>query len=247
MSAKIYVLTDGKNTKIGITSRTIEKRLLAYQTHNASAQLVRYFNFSDKETALRIESAVKAFFRPFRAGTGQEWFSTSAAEIVEFISKLDHHLSQQIIDSPISISFHHAPVSDAAYDALNSIRKLLQTMEELRKPNAKTGLELENLRNIVYSEFARTFKLGISRADLENNQSAIIAKIEQPTADIKSAHKLNPKLQSSLVRDQPRPPKLDHQRNFYEIAPLSSGGCAAIFSAMVSMPYIDYYSDGRRV
>ncbi len=61
MSGYIYILTDGVNPRIGVTT-AIEKRMAFYKKHNATAQLVKSYPCAIDE-AKRVETAIKHIFK----------------------------------------------------------------------------------------------------------------------------------------------------------------------------------------
>lgn len=73
MASHIYIIQDGCNSKIGITT-DLEKRIASYKTHNPNFRLVRAFE-TDTTEARRIERAIVAAFKDKAAGEGKEWFT----------------------------------------------------------------------------------------------------------------------------------------------------------------------------
>lgn len=73
MPSHIYIIQDGRNSKIGITS-DLKKRIDSYKTHNPNFLLFRAFE-TDPPTAKRIESAIVVAFKNKAVGDGKEWFA----------------------------------------------------------------------------------------------------------------------------------------------------------------------------
>lgn len=67
MSGHIYILTDGINTKIGITI-SLDKRMSSYNTHNPNFYTYKVYD-CDIEEAKKVEAVIKTYFKDRIKGT----------------------------------------------------------------------------------------------------------------------------------------------------------------------------------
>lgn len=82
----LYILTDGTQTKIGITA-DMNKRMQTYHTHNPRFHLYAKRQ-CDEDTAKNVEMAVRTFFRNRRSSVSREWFDVPAAHVAAITDSL---------------------------------------------------------------------------------------------------------------------------------------------------------------
>jgi len=117
MTSHIYILTDGVNTKIGITTDLV-KRMASYNTHNATIQLVKKYPCAEDE-AKRVETAIKNIFKNQLTGKSKEWFSVGADVVDRFVS----NLLEKPLTSNVLPSLHGAKLTDEAWELKEEISK----------------------------------------------------------------------------------------------------------------------------
>ena len=115
MTSHIYILTDGINTKIGITT-DLAKRMASYQTHNPNFQIHKTYSCSAEE-AKRIETTIKAAFKDRLTGKSKEWFSVGSGLIDRYVSVL----IQPIVEENLSPSLHGVRLTNEAYELKEQI------------------------------------------------------------------------------------------------------------------------------
>lgn len=222
MSAHIYILTDGINTKIGITTN-LENRLSAYNTHNPNFSTYRTFD-CDKEQAQKIESVVKLYFKDKLTGPSKEWFAASAAEISNIVSAFLYGSA----DNGLSPAMHEVKLTEKAEDILLA---LIDTSRS--EARATSGAEIQ-LRNEMAEQFAHSFKLGIPEHKLPHD----VVQHDDLGIDIYTCDKSSPAVQEAARDNYVRIPYDDHIVNFYHLAKLATSSYVAFCSSRVSMPYI---------
>ncbi|XVJ95881.1 GIY-YIG nuclease family protein (plasmid) [Burkholderia vietnamiensis] len=80
----LYILTDGSNTKIGIT-KDIDQRIQTYNTHNPNYKPYCIYE-CDLAEAKRIEAAIKGYYKDRLSAVSKEWFRVSAEEVNNVVS-----------------------------------------------------------------------------------------------------------------------------------------------------------------
>ncbi len=150
----IYILTDGVNTKIGITT-DFDKRMSSYNTHNANVQVFKHYP-CDIGEAKRIETIIKGACKDLIVGQGKEWFSLSPEAIDRYVSAM----LEKPLANPILPSMHGVRLTSEAYELKDTINKLLndKNIEERKKAEAKKD-ELAEL-------FGTSFGLGFAEHKL---------------------------------------------------------------------------------
>jgi hypothetical protein len=220
MSGHIYVLTDGTNTKIGITT-DFDKRMSSYRTHNPNFQCVKSYP-CDISQAKRVESAIKHSFKDKLSGPSKEWFSVSADVIVQFVSAL----LEKPVSSSIRPSMHGVKLTDRAHDVQQKILKLVNE----GKKSLASKEEFAEL-------FATAFDLGIPAHKLPDN----VLKREAMGVDM--AHSAHPaksrRVTQNIAGTQVTMPNDDHVWPFYHLLKLATGHYIAICTARASMPYLE--------
>ena len=256
----IYVMNDEGKTKIGI-STSLEKRMLAYKTHNAKA--VKVFDRLLTETAARkLENEVLKEFAEFQINPPRgEWLRVPCERVILFIkSKLN------IQETLSRKSGHHMPLSKSMASLQKQIRDLMDVkhpfQEELSKLqgaiwgfnrstlSASQTTRLETLEEKIREHrekqkkleiqaidlFAKTFDIGIPKNRLP--EACII--LGEGNLGINWRHA---KLKSEIVQKFFKSsdlefPYQDHYTNFYVVTHLSSGHPVALPYARVSMEYL---------
>lgn len=215
----LYIIADGGNTKIGISSN-LERRLPAYKTHNPNyGEPYKTYPCSEAD-ARRVESAIKAIFKDKLTGGGKERFAVDAEEINRYVCTLLDKTTGT--DCPPAL--HGVRVTDEATELLNEIDKAADT----RDP------KLFSLKQRFAEVFAKAFSLGIPQHRLPEDL------LFRETFYVDLNHAAGP--ESSLVREAvtrtPSEPYSDHVWGFYHLLKLSSGDSIAVCTAKVSMPYL---------
>jgi hypothetical protein len=218
MTSHIYILTDGINTKIGITT-DLAKRMASYQTHNPNFQIYKTYSCSAEE-AKRIETTIKAAFKDRLTGKSKEWFSVGSGLIDRYVSVL----IQPIVEENLSPSLHGVRLTNEAY--------------ELKEQILDNRLSSENryARKEKLSElFGRLFGLGLPEHKLPEG---ILFK-EKLTVDFSSVDKESDTVNKFVWDNNIRFPCDDHYYNFYHLVRLGSGHFIAVCTAQISMPYLE--------
>lgn len=222
MSSHIYILTDGVNTKIGITI-DLAKRMASYHTHNANIQLIKKYPCTDDE-AKRVEAAIKTIFKDHQTGKGKEWFSVSHETIERYVSNLlDKPQSNAVLPS-----LHGVRKTQEAFDLQEKITKAVTTRGK--------GEAAIKLKEEFAEYFGTKFSLGIPEHRLPENI------LFRNNLCIDTNHSLK-RMDSTLVRESVannfvQMPCDDHVYRYFHLAPLSSGYFIALCTARVSMPYM---------
>lgn len=222
MSSHIYILTDGVNTKIGITT-DIVKRMSSYHTHNATIQLIKKYLCADEE-AKRVETAIKSIFKEHQTGKGKEWFSVSPETVDRYVSNLlDKPLTTNVIPS-----LHGVRLTQEAEELKEKITKAVTTRGE-----SEAGTESKEK---LAEYFGNKFSLGIPEHHLPEN---ILFK-NNLCIDINHSLKRDESqlIRESIANNFVQMPCDDHVYRFFHLAPLSSGYYIALCTARVSMPYL---------
>lgn len=225
MSWHIYILTDGINTKIGITSN-LDNRLSAYKTHNPNFFTYRVFD-CDKDQAKKIESVIKLYFKDKLTGPSKEWFSVSAEEINGIVSALIYNYSAA--DNNLAPGMHEVKLTEKAEDHLQA---LIEARTNSRRSIPEQSIQL---RNEMAEIFAQSFKLGIPKHRLPQD----IVQRDNFGIDIYTCDKKSPAVQRAARNKLVSIPNDDHIVNFYHLAKLSTSSYVAFCSSRVTMPYIE--------
>lgn len=222
----IYILTDGSNTKIGITT-SFDTRMASYKTHNATAQLFKQYQCPIDE-AKRIESTIKSVFKANITGQGKEWFAVPAETIDRYVATL----LEKPTKTTVTPGMHGVRLTATANELLARLDKQLssQVKEERYKAPATKELMAEH--------FATAFGLGIPQHKLPDEHLVVFK--EWPGVDIQ--HSASPDDSEKVwkgVRDNRITfPYDDHVWSFYHLLRLDTGHFIALCTSRVSMPYI---------
>ncbi len=226
MSGYIYILTDGVNTKIGVTT-DIEKRMASYKTHNATAQLVKSYPCEIDE-AKRVETAIKHIFKgKLLEGKGKEWFSVSTDEVDKFVSAL----LDKVTDLTLSPSAHGAKLTYKAHSLLTEIANLLAHKEKSER------LKAYGKKDEMAELFATAFSLGLPEHKLPDTV------LLREAMGVDMAHCQHPsksqKVKDSIAHNRGAMPYDDHIWRFFRLVKLATGHYIALSTAKVSMPYLE--------
>ena len=108
MTSHIYIITDGRNTKIGITT-DLDKRVASYKTHNPNFRLFRTFE-ADPKDAKRIEKVIIGAFKDDAVGEGKEWFAVGPETVERYVSVLMFKSAE----AEVLPSMHDIPLTSKA-------------------------------------------------------------------------------------------------------------------------------------
>lgn len=218
--AHIYIIADGLNTKIGITT-DFEKRMASYVTHNPTARLFKSYSCT-LEDAKRIELTIKTAFKDKLSSSSKEWFALSPNTIDRFVSALLYtHIEDEVFPS-----MHGVQLSNEAYELLSKLSVEIEKNQKQR---------MTPIKEEIAELFAAKFNLGIPEHKLPDE---VVFK-DNITVDF---NHYNPK--STIAKDGIKTnlnqmPFDDHCYRFFHLNRLSSGHYGAFCSAKVSMPYLD--------
>jgi len=234
MNERLYILTDGSNTKIGITT-DFNKRMASYDTHNPNIQLFKSYNCTIEE-AKRIETIIKQVFKDNLSNKkSKEWFSVGPETVDRYVSTL----LEKPITTAILPSMHGVKLTQKAFEIKEEILSLVghETIEQRRKAYSKQE-ELAEL-------FATSFGLGIPEHKLPDDYIVIKDNLNVDTLQISScpSQKAIKAVRSNLVSL----PFDDHISRFFHLVRLATGHFVAVCTAKVSMPYLPKISKSETV
>lgn len=225
MTAHIYIIKDGANTKIGI-STNLARRLPAYKTHNPNHEVYKTYPCSHDE-AKRIELFIKQAFKEKLIGQGKEWFSVPAEDIDKYVFQL------LAASSPISDALPSLHGVSMTEEASSLLEKILEAVQ-------KGSVNILPLKEQFAELFAKSFKLGIPKHKLPDD---LLAR-EYLFVDLNYCDK-NSHLVHKAVTSAPSLPHSDHCWYFFHLLKLSSGASIAVCTAEVSMPYMAALGSGE--
>lgn len=266
MDAHIYILTDGNNTKIGITT-DLDKRIAGYTTHNPNFKIYKTIEADSKE-AKRIETVIKQVFKD-ELVAGKEWFAVHPEVMDRYVSIL----LQKPAAMDMLPSMHGVPLTAEAHSLKEEILKDLGK----RNPSAADIRRLRELKASLYSHYADDEPIlpKPETAEIQkeiDKTSARLRQIDEARRSKKERlaelfadkfklgiprHKIPDDViaksalvidwghcnrDSEIVREAVksnyvRLPYEDHTTGFYHLARLGSGHYVAVETASVSMPY----------
>ncbi|HUO44775.1 MAG TPA: GIY-YIG nuclease family protein [Burkholderiales bacterium] len=240
MAFCLYIVADGKNSKVGITQRPFSERLSEYHTHNPNVQQIAVFESLSEEDARRIESAIKVYFKSDRVGKGKEWFGVDPTKMRALASSLVSGSIEKQSTSPILPLMHSIHVSNEAWELLEEIGKYIE-----RDKTEKEGQKLLEKKRQAKAKYeillSDTFKLGMPKETLDRHT---VSLKDPPCVDIANCDPINRNIICESIRKNfLKFPDEDHVRAFYRLAPLGSSSHAAFCTAIASMPYIDHLTD----
>lgn len=223
MSGHIYILTDGINTKIGITI-SLDKRLSAYNTHNPNFYQYKVYD-CEIEEAKKIEAVVKLYFKEQLSGSSKEWFAVPPEQIDKIVAV-----------------FLEKPVEDFLSPAMHGVRLSNEGNQKIEAVDTALGKTKGWNDETTYKKkdemaelFAKTFKLGIPEHRLPDD----IVQKSNLCVDIYECQKQSRDVESALKQNFVQLPYDDHKVRFYHLVKLATGSYIAICSAVASMPYLE--------
>jgi hypothetical protein len=221
MSGHLYILTDGVNTKIGITT-DLSKRLSSYKTHNPNFQQFKVYACEIDE-AKRVEGVIKQAFKDKLSSSSKEWFSVNPEVIDRYVSVL---LITPTQDN-ITPAMHGVRFTSEAGEIKN---KILQALK------AKGGFadDANQHKDILAECFANRFGLGIPYHKLPDD---LVIK-DGLGVDINNCDTESKLAQEGVSSNHVHISYDDHTDNFYHLVKLASGHFIAVCTAKVSMPYL---------
>lgn len=89
----VYLICDGEKFKIGVTTKTLEKRLRELQTGNPYELFVS--NYYETDTPFKLETMLHNKY--FNTNVKNEWFDVTAHDVAHFHEICEHY--QEIIES----------------------------------------------------------------------------------------------------------------------------------------------------
>ena len=228
MSGYIYILTNGIDTKIGITI-SLDKRMSSYATHNPN--FYNYKTYScDIDEAKKIEAVIKLFFKDKLSGKSKEWFNVQPEEINQIV-----------------LAFLQKPVEEAITPAMHGIKlpeqgfilkeKILEAVTDRKTPKE----EFYGRKQAFVELFATSFKLGIPKHRLPED----IVLQDGLSIDLEHCDKSSPIATDGIRKNIINLPYDDHPYFFYHLVKLASGSFVAVCTSRVSMPYLKAI-DGKK-
>lgn len=221
----IYILTDGANTKIGITT-SFDTRMASYKTHNATAQLFKSYRCPISE-AKRIESTIKGVFKEHQVGQGKEWFAVPAETIDRYVATLLEKPTQ----TTVTPGMHGVRLTSTANDLLTQLEKQLESKIQEERYKALATKEL------MAEHFATAFGLGIPEHKLPDEH--LILFKEWPGVDLKysALPDKSEKVRKGVRDNRIAFPYDDHVWSFFHLVRFETGHNVALCTSRVSMPY----------
>lgn len=222
MSGHIYILTDGINTKIGITV-DLDKRLSSYNTHNPNYQTFKTYP-CDIEEAKRIEIIIKQMFKNKLSGKSKEWFNVRPEIVNRYVSVM----LEKSTETDVTPAMHGVKLTNEAFELKQKITRAVEKKEQVSSD------EFYSRKETFAELFASRFGLGIPQHKLPED----IVIRDGLCVDISYCDKKS-NLSKKGVRDNyVRMPYDDHTYSFYHLIKLASGHYVAVCTARVSMPYL---------
>lgn len=210
----LYILTDGKNSKTGISIDT-DSRLKSYRTHNPNFKVHAVKRNLPDDLARRIESVIKACFSHLPSDHGKEWFKTGAEHMEHVV---DFHLRNHAVNrDPLAIAASDVPLTADAQELLDSVA-----------PDGRPNIEKKRqLMNV----FATSFGLGMPKHRLPNTVATKEQRLAIDINHCRNSEKYHIECNGVHFSTD------DHVENFYHHIELKSGYSVAICTARVAMPY----------
>lgn len=231
VNSHIYILTDGTNTKIGITT-DLKKRIQSYQTHNPNFLIHKTYACNPEE-AKRIESVIKSTFKDRLSGKSKEWFQVEAKHLERYVSTL----IQDAMHEELTPAMHGVQLTDDAHELKQRI------LNAIDSENATSRSDLPKMKNEFSELFSTHFRLGIPRHKLP---SEIVFK-DGMGVDLENCELKSLTAQNAVRKNYVELPCDDHTQSFYHLVRLSSGHNIAIATARVSMPYLEAIENKRTI
>jgi hypothetical protein len=223
MSGHVYILTDGINTKIGITI-SLDKRMSSYNTHNPNFYTYKVYG-CDIEEAKKVEAVIKTYFKDKLSGSSKEWFTVQPEQVEKIVTVL----LEKPIEENITPAMHGVRLGKEALDTKN---KTLKALEESKGWNNE---QTHAQKNKMAELFANAFKLGIPEHRLPDG---LVIK-DSLSADLNHCDNSAGITIKAVQNNYVKLPYDDHLSNFYHLVKMSTGNFIAICTSRVSMPYLD--------
>lgn len=273
MASHIYIIQDGRNSKIGITS-DLKKRIDSYKTHNPNFLLFRAFE-TDAANAKRIERAIIAAFKDEAVGEGKEWFAVAPETVERCVLAF-----MPTDDEAHPPSAHEIPLTGEARRTLSELRAALDAAGS--KAGNEEAHRLWKLRSEWNERFggdptkagtagAKKVKAEIDELDArvsvrydairsgKNRLAELFADAARlglpshrvPEGAVRTgglgvdwAH-CDPASDTvrKIVREGLRLPLDDHTERHFHLSRLASSSWAAICTARVSQPWLPQLDD----
>lgn len=187
---KLYILSDGTYTKIGIT-RNIKNRLSTYKTHNPTSSLHYIYHFNHEDDARMIESHMKSSNKNELVGTSTEWFYLSVEQLKD---KLDEAVTTRKITSFIECIPQDDGFVKYSSSALDRLINLKNSAAQRALFIFSINMDREN--KVCLTQQTLAALLGVSRQTVSSAlneliSSQLITIIEEGNQRI---YKLNEKL-----------------------------------------------------
>lgn len=222
MSGYIYILTDGINTKIGITI-DLDKRMSSYRTHNPNFQSFKTYPCNIEE-AKRIEIVIKQMFKNKLSGSAKEWFAVQPEIINRYVSIM----LEKVTESDITPAMHGVRLTN---DAFELKAKILNALTRNKGHNGDAQTHKDTLSEL----FASRFGLGIPTHKLPED---IIVR-DALGVDTQNCDKNSDLAIKGMRANYVQMPNEDHAENFYHLVRLMTGHHIAVCTARISMPYLE--------
>ncbi len=223
MSGHIYILTDGVNTKIGITT-SLEKRLASYSTHNPSFYTFKVYETAEIDEAKRIEAVVKLYFREKLTGSGKEWFAVTPEQVDRIVAVFLEPTSEEVI----------TPAMHGLRPPSELGERLQKVVDALKNRKGYNSNESYRAKEHVADLFSSSFKLGIPEHRIPEG----VVKQETLAPDLNNSDNGDERLRKAVRTNLFQIPYDDHTFNFFHLVKLASGSYVAMGTAKVSMPYL---------
>ena len=148
----IYILTDGFNSKIGIT-KNFDKRVKAYNTHNPNFTVYKVYENLEDERIGEIERKVKSFFKSYSHFASKEWFGLQPKIIDNYLFQLVN--DKKYVEKP-NPSFHGVPLTEQALTIRDKINRFFDPLQNSID-------HIQHAKHIVEfaQVFGRVFNLGL--------------------------------------------------------------------------------------
>lgn len=228
MTGHIYILTDGINTKIGITI-DLDKRMSSYRTHNPNFQTFKIYP-CDIEEAKRIETVIKQIFKDKLSSSAKEWFAVRPETINRYVSVM----LEKATETDVTPAMHGVRLTNEAFELK---AKILNALAKHKGHSDGTHA----FKDAMAELFASRFGLGIPAHKLPED----IVSRDALGVDIAHCDQKAPLAIKGVRENYVQMPNDDHSENFYHLVRLASGHYIAVCTARVSMPYLERI-DGKK-
>jgi hypothetical protein len=223
MSGYIYILTDGLNTKIGVTTN-LDKRISAYNTHNPNFRQYKTYDCFTIEEAKKIEAVIKLYFKEQLTGSGKEWFTVSPEKISRVVSAFWNSSNEEIITPAM-----HGVTLPSEFFKLKEVLS-----DEIIKNKGFNSEKEYEIKSQMIKLFSECLKLGIPQYKLP--QEVVIK--DALGLDFYHCDKESKLTKNAILDNKFQLKYDDHTYNFYHLIKLASNSYVAMCTAKISMPYL---------